>query len=381
MRAKTIILTGFISIAACALLGGCASKPEGKFSEDQMQTIPYANKYELPEASGGMTLGIYSETVTVDEILRYAEQSLKPYAEQTDRETFQSQALPFIRETIKGKVTDILLYEEAHKSAPENIDATIDKAVESEITRFVAGFDNNYALAERAIKQMGMDWKTFREYQRKLILTQSFISSTLNEEKRFSYRDLLDYYESVKDEQFTQAGFVEFSIIDIVPAKLTDEQIAESETPEGAAERIAEDLLDTINAGADFAELARQYSHGPFAGRGGKLQPVTPGTNSLKEPYATLEEHAVQMQPGRTRGPIIVDGHVFLVHLDNLQQGEVKPFPEVQKQIEQQLQFLHRQKQYQELVQKLIVKTDVTQLERFAQFCTGIAYDRWGRDS
>lgn len=370
----TVLLTS-------ALLCGCQTKlPQGKFTEEQMDAIPYATKYDLPDVTGGMTLGIYSETITVDEILGFAEQSLRPYAEKTDRATFEVEAKPFIRETVKGKVTDILLYQEARKSAPANIDETIEKAVESEVTRFVAGYDNNYALAERAIRQMGMTWKTFRDYQKKLILTQSYISSALKEEKRFSYRELQDYYESIKDEQYTTIGSVTFSLIDLVPANLTADQIGDGETPQAAAERIAADLLGRIADGEDFAELARQYSHGPFARLGGQLQPVTLDTNSLAEPYATLEKEAVRMQPGQTKGPILLDGRVFILKLNDIQHSNVQTFPEVQKQIEQMLLFQHRQKQYQELVQKLILKTDLVQLERFTEFCTRQAYDRWGKD-
>jgi parvulin-like peptidyl-prolyl isomerase len=345
-----------------------------------MDAIPYAVKYDLPDVTGGMTLGIYSETITADEILGFAEQTLRPYAEKTDRATFEVEAKPFVRETVKGKVTEILLYQEARKSAPANIDETIDKAVESEVARFVAGYDNNYALAERAIKQMGMNWKTFRDYQKKLILTQSYISSALKEEKRFSFRELQDYYESIKDEQYTTIGSATFSLIDLIPANLTADQIEDGETPQAAAERIAENLIARIAGGADFAELARQYSHGPFARLGGQLQPVTLGTNSLAEPYATLEKEAIRMQPGQTKGPILIDGRVFILKLNDLQHANVKTFPEVQKQIEQQMLFRHRQKQYEELVQKLILKTDLVQLERFTEFCTRQAYDRWGRD-
>lgn len=368
-------------VIVSVLLNGCQSKlPEGKFTEAQMQSIPYVDNSELPAASGGMTLGIYSETVTVDEILGFAEQTLKPYAEKTDRELFETEATPFVREIIKGKVTDILLYQEARKSAPENIDETIDKAVESEVARFVAGYDSNYALAERAIKQMGMNWKTFRDYQKKLILTQSYVSTALKEEKRFSLRELQDYYDRIKDEQYSTIGMVTFSLIDIVPEKLETDQIGDGETRPAAAERIARELAEQIAAGADFAELAKQHSHGPFARLGGKLQPVTLGTDSLTEPYATLEKEAVQMQPGQTQGPIVLDGHVFLLQLNELQHANVKTFAEVQKQIEQQLQFLHQQEQYKELVEKLILKTDLAQLERFASFCIGEAYNRWGQD-
>ncbi|MBC8379024.1 MAG: peptidylprolyl isomerase [Planctomycetes bacterium] len=311
---------------------------------------------------------IYSETITVGEILGYVEQKLKPLAEKSDAETFLSQALPDIRETLRNKVTDVLLYQEARKTAPEDIDEKISKAVESEIARFVAGYGNNYALAENAIKRMGMDWKSFREYEKKLILTQSYISSTVKEEKRFAYRDLLDYYESVKAEQFSKPGFVEFSIIDIDPGNLTAEQ--------AAADRI-EEVLAKLDTGEDFAEVAKQYSHGPFAAMGGKLEPVSLDSGSLAEPYGTLAKEAQRMQPGQIIGPIEILGHLFVLKLDQLELGESKSFEEVQHLVEQQLQFLNRQKQYLELVQKLIAKADFVQLEQFSQFCALEAYNRW----
>ena len=379
MTRQTILLTGLICVLAAIALSGCTKKQQGKFSEEEMEVIPYASRVGLPEASGGMTLGIYSETITVDEILRYAEETLKPFAEQTDRTTFQNQSLSYMRETVKGKVTDILLYYEARKTAPENIDETIGKAVETETARFVASYNNNYALAERAIKQMGMDWQSFRDYQKKLILTQSFISNKLNEEKRLSHQELVEYYEDNKDELFSQEGYVEFSIIDIIPSRLDTTQISEGQSPEQAARQLAETLLDRIIAGEDFATLAKEYSHGPFARLGGKLERVSLGTNSLSEPYATLERQSVNMQPGQARGPIVIDNHVFILYLNAIQHKEVKAFTEVQEQIEQQLYFQHRQQQYQEFVKKLLQKADVAQLENFARFCTQTAYDRWGR--
>lgn len=361
---------GLSCLAGVIFLTGCNSKklPHGKYSEEEMESIPFANKSELPQATGGMSMRIYSETITVGEILGYVEQKLKPLAEKSDAETFLSQALPDIRETLRNKVTDVLLYQEARKTAPEDIDEKISKAVESEIARFVAGYGNNYALAENAIKRMGMDWKSFREYEKKLILTQSYISSTVKEEKRFAYRDLLDYYESVKAEQFSKPGFVEFSIIDIDPGNLTAEQ--------AAADRI-EEVLAKLDTGEDFAEVAKQYSHGPFAAMGGKLEPVSLDSGSLAEPYGTLAKEAQRMQPGQIIGPIEILGHLFVLKLDQLELGESKSFEEVQHLVEQQLQFLNRQKQYLELVQKLIAKADFVQLEQFSQFCALEAYNRW----
>lgn len=371
---------GILCLAISFILTGCGGGSlQGKYTDEEMSMIPIAPKYNLPEASGGYTLRIYSETISVDEILGVTEKMLKPYAAQVDRATFKAESIGYVREAIRGKTVDILLYQEARKDAPENIDDMLEKSVESEIARFVSGYNNNYALAEKAIKEMGMDWKSFREYQKKLIMTQSYISSSLNKDKRFSHQELVDYYELIKEKQFTQIGLIEFSLIDIIPDKLTSDQVAEGQSNEAAAAKLAEEAMAKLKAGEDFAAIAEAYSH-TMAVNGGKWTPHTIGSGSLPKPYDMLEDHAVAMTTGQIKGPITADGHIFILKLDRIQHGQIIPFDEVKKQIEQRLQFQYRNEQYQELVQKLIQKADFVQLERFSDFCTDQAYNRWGRD-
>ena len=370
-----------VSLAAVLLLCiGCGSRKKyGKYTEEQMQQIGLANKYDLPAPSGNsMVLGIHSETITSDEILAITEKTLQPAAGQMAAADFSAQARPFVREVIRGKVTDILLYQQARKTAPDTIDDMLDKAVDSEINRFVASYGNNYALAESKIKEMGMDWRSFKEYQKKMIMTQSYISSTIKDEKRFSQRQLRDYYDQNKDEVFCREGEVGFSLIAIWPEELTLEQVAEGETLQSAAKRIAGELINEIKGGADFAELAKQY-HGDLAAIGGKVLPIEPGTNAMPEPYNSLEAHAVQMQLAQIEGPIEIDGHLFVLKLDTLVVADCKSFDEVQYLIEQQLLFQYNQQQHSELVNKLVMNTDLAELDRFTEFCVNQAYKRWGR--
>lgn len=223
-----------------------------------------------------------------------------------------------------------------------------------------------------------MDWRSFKEYQKKMIMTQSYLSSTIKDEKRFSQQQLRDYYDQNKDEVFCREGEVGFSLIAIWPEELTVEQIAEGETSQAAAKRIAGELVKELENDADFAELAKQY-HGDLAAIGGKVLPIEPGTNAMPEPYNSLEAHAVQMQPDQMEGPIEIDGHLFVLKLNTLQIADCKSFNEVKQLIQQQLLFLHNRQQYDELVNKLVMSTDLADMERFTEFCVDQAYKRWGR--
>jgi parvulin-like peptidyl-prolyl isomerase len=171
---------------------------------------------------------------------------------------------------------------------------------------------------------------------------------------------------------------VGFSLIAIWPEEITVEQVDEGETLQSAAKRIAGELVTELQNGADFAELAKQY-HGDLAAVGGKVLPIEPGTNAMPEPYNSLETHAMQMQPDQIKGPIETDGHLFVLRLDTLQVADCKSFEEVQHLIEQQLLFQYNQLQYNELVNKLVMSTDLADMERFTEFCVNQAYKRWGR--
>ncbi|HOK66666.1 MAG TPA: peptidyl-prolyl cis-trans isomerase [Anaerohalosphaeraceae bacterium] len=361
---------------------GCSSKiPQGKFTQEQMLNIPLANRYNLPAPTGGMTIRVGSNTLTSEEILSgpQLQEALAPLAKRGNLAAYEAQAMPLLRSVIRSKVADLLLYEEARKNAPENIEEQLEAAVKKEIERFVADYDNNVALAEQELKRMGMDWRSFQEYNKKLIMTHSFISATVMEEKKFTRRELLDYYEQVKNEQFSRPGRLQFQLIELVPSKLTSEQIQEGESPEQAARRIAQEILEKIRQGGDFGELAKQFSHDPLASAGGLWAPVTMGTDSLAEPYDKIEKIAETMSVNDVKGPIEAEGRLFLVKLVSLTPPVSKSFDEVQHILESQLQFQHKNRKYNELVEKVIKRADFVELERFAEFCANEAYRRWSQ--
>jgi len=361
---------------------GCGSKiPQGKFTQEQMLNIPLANRYNLPAPTGGMVLKVGSNTLTSEEILSVPQlqETLTPLAKRGNLAAYEAQAMPLLRSVIRSKVADLLLYEEARKNAPENIDEQLEAAVKKEIERFIADYDNNVALAEQELKRMGMDWRSFQEYNKKLIMTHSFISATVMEEKKFTRRELLDYYEQVKNEQFSRPGRLQFQLIELVPSKLTSEQIQEGETPEQAARRIAQEILSKLQQGADFGELAKQFSHDPLASAGGLWAPVTMGTDSLARPYDKIEKIAETLTVNEVKGPFEEEGRLFLVKLVSLTPPVSKSFDEVQNILESQLQFQHKNRKYNELVEKVIKRADFVELERFAEFCANEAYRRWSQ--
>lgn len=359
---------------------GCSQKvPQGKYSEEEMLNIPLTNRYDLPAPTGGMTLSIGSETLTADEILSIPqlEEALAPLAKRGNLTLYESQALGWVRGAIRSKVADMLLYEEARKKAPENVNDLLDAAVKKEVERFVASYDNNLALAEQELKKMGMDWRTFQDFEKKMIMTQSYISSTMEDEKKFTRPELMAYYDKIKEEQFSKPGKVQFQLIELDPDKLNPDLFHGGETADQAAERMAGEIINRFNEGQDFGELARQYSTGPLASLGGMWAPVTIDSDSLAEPYDILETKVQKMTPGSIQGPINAGDRLFIVRLESVTPAVSKSFEEVQDMLKAQLEFQYKNKKYNDMVDRVIKRADLVEMERFAEFCTHEGYRRW----
>jgi peptidyl-prolyl cis-trans isomerase SurA len=381
--ANFLVRSGVLWIGPAVLLPllGCGQKvPQGKYTEEQMLDIPLANRYDLPDPTGGMVFSIGTQTLTADEVLSIPQmqEALAPLAGRGDLSVYEPQAMSWMRSVIRSKVGDMLLYEEARKKAPDNVEDMLDTAVKKEIERFVADYDNNLALAEAELKRMGMDWKSFEDLQRKMIMTQTYISSTMTEEKKFTRAELLDYYNQIKG-QFSRPGRVQFQLIEIMPDQLKAEQIKEGESRQQAAARLADEILGNLYAGQDFGELARQYSHGPLANVGGLWAPVTLGADSLAEPYDLLEAHAQEMTAGSIKGPIDAGDRLFILRVRSITPAVSRTFEEVEPMLRSQMEIRYKNQKYNEMVEKVIQRADLVEMERFAEFCAREGYRRWSQ--
>lgn len=359
-------------------ISGCGADKKGKFTDEQMAQYPLATRYNLPDPSGGMALNVNTETITVDEVVKMLKGSLERPAQNNSAEVFQVRGRPLVEDTVREKVIDILLYQQAKSKASENIDEALDKAVEMEVNRFVSSFGNNYAEAQASLSEMGKDWKGYREFQRKFLLVQSYIATELKDDKPVMHSELVEYYNTIKDKRFRMEGSVEFRVIDIIPDRLTAEQIGDTgQTRREAALRIAKELRERIGKGEDFAELAKTYSNDLRGTVGGLWRPIETGKGVLAKPYDVLETEAVKLEPGQVAGPIETEGHVFILRLENKQAAGEKSFAEVQKQLEIEVRLIKKKQRYDKMLDKIIAQADIKNLDQFVDQCTAEAYRRY----
>jgi parvulin-like peptidyl-prolyl isomerase len=361
---KCVFLTAWLIL----LTYGCGSVSKPKFTDEELARIPLAQREGLPEASGGFVLAVGGETITSDEII--TEPLLdyfKPIAQKSTLEQFKKQACPELEQIIAVRVSNILLYQQAKRyvGTGVDIDDALEKATEAEVRRFVAGFDGDYARAEQALKKAGMDWHSFREYQKKMILSQDYVRQLLPEHRPITHSELVSCYNEMKNEFFATPATITFRLIDIqIPKlKVTDPNRSQLEQ----ARELAGELVKRLQKDEDFGELAKQYSHGHRASFGGLWQPVQP--ESLAKPYDVLAAEAEKIQPGQIAGPTEAGEHIFIMKLEEKTPKSFEPLENVQKDVEAKIIFDRRKKAADEFSSKLVQQAALNEMDRFVDFC------------
>ncbi|OHB53892.1 MAG: hypothetical protein A2Y07_10375 [Planctomycetes bacterium GWF2_50_10] len=365
MQAKILLL---IALFAFATFSGCGWWDSMRgINKDAIPQGPEPKKItSRPTVSGGIVLPVNGELITIDEVITPLMEDLKPLAEKGDYLDYRRKARPVIEQALDNRVSNIVLYQKAKKEAREGIDEQLDKAADNEIRQFVAGFDGNYAQAEQAIQKMGMNWKTFRDYQKRILLVQGYLHEEFKDKRPITYSDMRNHYEKIKDQQFFSPGAIQFRLIDIQPLKTTptDPNLSRLES----ARLLAKDIVAQLNSGGDFGLMAKKYSQEKTrAELGGLWSPVSSG--SLAKPYDILETEAAKLQSGQIAGPIEADDHIFIMKLESRREAVYEPFDAVQHKVETSLKFQRRRDAIDALTKKLQTQADIGDQATFVEHC------------
>ncbi|MHC4656418.1 MAG: peptidylprolyl isomerase [Planctomycetota bacterium] len=320
------------------------------------------------KSSDGLILTVADETITSDEIITAALELLRPIAQNSDFERFKQQAEPQLEEMITARVSNILLYQEAKKNTREGIDQILERPAQAEIRKFIMDFGGDYAKAEEALKQQGMDWASFKEYQKKMILTEYYLASLLPKAASITYSELLARYNQMKEESFAIQASVKFQLIDIEPAKLriTDPNQDRLEQ----AKKLADELLKQVKAGKNFPDVAKEHPGVSFAAHSKPVQP-----ESLK--YGILAEEAEKLEQGDISGLIETQQkqHIFIMKLEEKHSKGYEPLEKVQKQVKAQIAF-DRRKQAQDKILTRFRRQAKHELSgEFTAFCLQSIYN------
>jgi len=376
-------IIGVLLILVILGIAGCGKKYKASLTDDEYRRI-LARTKPVPVS----TLLVSSEEVTAEEVVSSPvvrsigdtpvplESYLSPVAEGTDPNEFKTLARPQIENTVDTQIANIILYQKAKTEAGgEKIDEAMEKAAEKEWREFVLRHEGNEAEADKALLEANMTREQFKEFHKRESLSQYHVFSQVPSDRPISHRKLIEYYEKMKDEFFALKPKITFRIIDIQPEKLelTDMTLDQTEQ----ALTVAKDLYAQLEAGADFAELAREHSHGFSRAAGGLWKERDPKT--LAQPYDVLGQACAKLEPGQITGPIEARGHVFVLKLEAKQESGYQSLAEVQAQVQAAIIRDWRLEANEKLNEELEERAAAGQTDDFIDVCAEQIYQKVSR--
>ena len=363
----------FVLVLMLLLIGGCDDSAK-RIKDSELERAAVTQKIELVESEGGLVLMVGGDTLTSDEVINSQAlldgkiltpiEYFKPIAQMVDKRLFKERAKDPFEQVLMDSISNIVLYQYAKKQAGNNIDESLEQMAQSEYRRFVLGFGGDQAKADEKLAESGLDRKSFKERRKRRILIEMYVTSKLPYDQPITHRELLDYYDEIKDQYFAQVARIRFRLIDIKPDEM---EVTDPNQGRRLAEQRATRLLSRIESGEDFGTLAKEYSHGPMKAFGGLWRPMQP--TSLKAPYDILAAATETMQQGQIAGPITAEGHVFIMKLEEKQAAGHLPFETVQETVREKLAEKRQSEALAPLYARVKRQAKLGRTDEFIDFC------------
>lgn len=214
------------------------------------------------------------------------------------------------------------------------------KVDDEDVTRHIQMLQKQNEVSDAQLDQMlksrGLTLASYRDQVREGLL----IAKVVNAEVRSR---LL-----VKDTEL-QAAYQERRERYRVPGELTVSHILFLVAPDAAsdgetrARNKAAMVLRQLRNGGDFAALARKYSEGPSAERGGVL-----GTFRAGELLPEFEQAAATLKVGEISDIIRTRAGLHIIRIEEKKAGGYRPFAEVQEAIKTELLQSKTEQKYRE---------------------------------
>lgn len=188
---------------------------------------------------------------------------------------------------------------------------------------------------EKAAQAQGVSFEDFKQNLRNSIITQKVIGQEVGSHIQVTKDEEQQFYDQHKDE-LQQPETVRLSeiLVSTPKAAPADKNAAADPDPQqlAAAETKAKELLEQIQKGAKFEEVAKKNSDGPTAAQGGDLGEFKRGVLSKE-----LEDKTFAMKPGDVSEVIRTkQGFVILKVTEHTQPG-VPPLKAVEPRVQEAL--------------------------------------------
>lgn len=369
-------IAGCAVYAICAglvFIGGCGGNDKkSALTEEEIRQRTYA---PLPTRPDEVLIG--GETITCEDIMISAsdedltgpslKERLEARAKEVSREQFLAEAKPVMQQRLnRNIITRIVLAKRARRELGERSDDALDKMAEKDLRRFILEeHGGNGAEADAALQRRGMSRASYKESRKRDFLAEYVIRSKSPRTRPVTYGEMVAQYDKMKEREFLRESVLQLRLIDIGVAKVRLED--RNEDPLAKARQLAENLRKRVDAGEDFAELAKQYSNDPLGAQGGLLRPRA--SDAFAPPYDVLAERAKSVERGGVAGPIETPGHFFIMKVEDKQDRGYQPLEQVQEQVRAEILRERHRAALQELEVEIAQQAAAADTTQFIDYC------------
>ena len=218
--------------------------------------------------------------------------------------------------------------------------------VEQDVDRYIQNLMDqngipNLQVLDQALQQRGTNTQQFRKSIKERMIIESIKQQMVYSRITLLTPDIEAYYQA-HQKDFTETPQVTLSEIAIL----------DEDKSRGEAKAKAQEILDRLQKGGSFEELAEEYSEGATASRGGDIGPFKQGVLA-----ANLESVVFDLEVGQTTGLIENEWGIQIVKVTAKETGRVKPMEDVRGEISQRLYEQKALPELQDFLADLIEKS------------------------
>lgn len=249
---------------------------------------------------------------------------------------------------LESLITTELLYAEASDAGISIEDSAVDQQVQQ--LKDQSGGEEGF---QQNLEEFQLTEEQLRTDLRKNLAIQELLQQEVVDQIEVTEQEQREFYDENPD-MFARPPAVTARHI------LISTQQAETEEAQQAAQAEAEDLLQQIEDGADFAELATEHSDDPgSASNGGLLPEFTQGR--MVPPF---EQAAFSLEPGEVSDVVQTRFGYHIIKVEEKSGGDSIPFDEIQAQLGP---YLRQQKQDTEIRSYIDDLKADAEIERFVE--------------
>jgi len=200
---------------------------------------------------------------------------------------------------------------------------------EEDVDRYVEDIKQRNKLSDEqlkaALEAQGISLEDYRKQIRREIERQQLIGREIRGKVNVTPEEIQRYYEAHLSEYETPKRYRIAHIVIQLPPDASDAQVK-------AAMAEADSIAEQIEDGADFAEMAAQYSQDPAAKSGGEL-----GWFEPKQLVDSLADATAQLKAGEVGPPVEGPGGIHIVKLLEVEEVSHRNLDDMQEEIKEKL--------------------------------------------